>query len=154
MASDTFILLNIQPRFAESILNGTKKWEYRKMAPKINEETKMLLYASGDVRAVVGECLVTEVIRLPLDELIERTIYESNSTKEGLLSYFSNATIGSALHLKDPKTYKDPINLSEIVKLVSDFIPPQNFYYLRSEDKRFSKLYRLIESKTKMKSRC
>ncbi len=154
MVSDIIILLNIQPNFADYIIDGTKKWEYRRRAPKIKEDTRMLLYASGNVQAIVGECLVTEVLHMPLESLIERTIHETPSTREGLSSYFSGIYICSALRLKEPKKYEKPITLSEIIDKFPGFVPPQSFYYLRSGEQKFNELYKLIDSRRKAKNKC
>lgn len=44
----------IRPEYAKSILDGTKKYEYRKVACKKPIE-KMLIYATAPIMQVVGE---------------------------------------------------------------------------------------------------
>jgi predicted transcriptional regulator len=41
--SERVVLLGIKPQFAEDILSGRKKWEYRRVPPKITANTKMVL---------------------------------------------------------------------------------------------------------------
>lgn len=151
MSDEKAILLSVLPTFAYQILDGTKKWEYRKRAPKIEEKTKMFLYASGDVGAIIGECVVTKVIQMPVEELIENTIDETPSSKEGVRAYFAGHHMGSALRVEEPEKYGKPITLLEIIDRIPGFAVPQNFYYLRKDDLKFSPLLRMIESREKTK---
>ena len=51
----------IRPEYAKSILDGTKKYEYRKVACKKPIE-KMLIYATAPIMQVVGEADIREVL--------------------------------------------------------------------------------------------
>ncbi len=140
------ILLGIKPQFAEDILDGRKKWEYKRVPPKIIAKTKMVLYASGNMQSIIGDCTVTEILRKPVNELIDKTINESTSTREGLQEYFSGLEIGSALRVEKPKRYANFISLTDIKEKAHNFVPPQNFYYLRRGDQRFAFIFAILDS--------
>ncbi len=139
------IILSIKPKFAEAILNGTKKWEYRRIPPNIKETTPMILYATEKTKAIVGVCQVTQLLRKPLKSLIKLTITETTSTREGLNEYFNGIKLCSALRVENP--FRIEIKLEKIRELMPSFVAPQSFYYLKKEDKRHMKLFMLLKNK-------
>ena len=62
------ILLSIKPTYAESILSGRKRFEFRKRLSKSNID-KIYLYASAPVKRIVGEVQVISNISLGKSEL-------------------------------------------------------------------------------------
>jgi predicted transcriptional regulator len=48
------IVMAIKPRFAQAILNGTKKYEFRKTAPAKEWSGKIYLYETAPTSAIVG----------------------------------------------------------------------------------------------------
>ena len=48
------VILSIKPEFVEKIINGEKKFEYRRKIFKKDVE-KVLIYASSPIKLVVGE---------------------------------------------------------------------------------------------------
>jgi len=49
------VLLSIKPEYAEKILNGEKKYEFRKVLPKNKSITKVIIYATMPIGKVIGE---------------------------------------------------------------------------------------------------
>lgn len=49
------VLLSIQPEYAEKILNGTKRFEYRKAVTRNESVRTVVIYATMPVGKVVGE---------------------------------------------------------------------------------------------------
>ena len=144
--SERAVLLGIRPQFAEDILSGKKLWEYRRVPPKLTAETILVLYASGDVQSIVGDCTITEILQRPINELMDQTIGETTSTREKLQEYFSGLEIGSAIRVENPNRYVTPISLDEIRGKVHNFVPPQNFYYLRRNDAKFDFVFSVLDS--------
>ena len=50
------ILLSINPQYVESILNGTKEYEFRKNIDKI------IIYSTSPIMKVVGEAEVDDIL--------------------------------------------------------------------------------------------
>ncbi len=139
------ILLSIFPKWAEAILNGEKKWEYRRIPPKnITSGSRVILYATGNKRKIVGEFIVGAVLREPVLSLIKHTLAETPHTKEEINSYFFGLNMGCALEVKKYKKYEKPISLIEIKKHVPSFNPPQNFIYLRENNPKHKALLKLL----------
>lgn len=55
------ILLSINPNHVENILNGTKKYEFRKKACK-RQIDKILIYCTTPIMKVVGEAEVEDIL--------------------------------------------------------------------------------------------
>lgn len=50
------ILLSIHPNYAEAILAGTKRWEYRRRGPRFKVRlARLYLYATTPVSMIIGE---------------------------------------------------------------------------------------------------
>lgn len=139
------IVLSIKPKFAEAILNGTKKWEYRRTPPSIEETTPMVLYATEETKAIVGACQVTQLLRKPLESLIELTLSETTSTREGLKEYFKGIELCSALRVENP--FRTEIKLEEIRELMPSFMAPQSFYYLKRDEEKHKRLLTVLENR-------
>ncbi len=126
------VLIAIQPRWADEILSGNKKWEYRRTTIHADVGSRMILYASGNVHAIVGEAIIEKVLNEPVDLLIKHTVKEVPETEADLKASFSGHEIGHAIKVKDPFRYKMPFTLTMIRQQIPRFNPPQSFYYIRS----------------------
>ncbi len=147
--TERIVFISIKPNYAFDILNLKKKWEYRRISPQLNTRTRMMIYASGEVQAVVGDCVISEVVQTQVKELIDLTIAETTSTREGLQEYFKGLKLGSALKLENPYRYERQIPLSEIRERIPDFMPPQNFFYLKVGDSKLEFLFDKVVSEHK-----
>ena len=123
----TTVLLSIKPAFAESILNGTKSVEFRRVIFKSKSVTKVILYASHPVKKVVGEFEVYDILSLKIDLLWEQTSRHAGIDKNYFYSYFSGKSVGHAIKITRPRRYKNPVDLAEGYSVRR---PPQSFQYV------------------------
>jgi predicted transcriptional regulator len=98
------------------------------------------------VQSIIGDCIITKILQKPVDELADQTINESSSTRERLQEYFSGLETASALRVENPQRYTTPISLADIRKNIQNFVPPQNFYYLKRNDQRFGFVFSVLDS--------
>lgn len=118
------ILLSIKKEYADKILNGTKKYEYRKVLA-YNVKT-IVIYVTWPIKKVVGEVEVIYSVTEDKNDLWNRSKEYSGITKEFYDEYFKNKIFGSAYRLGEVRIYdkaKDLIDLG--IKNV-----PQSFVYL------------------------
>ena len=66
------ILISINPEHVANIINGTKKYEYRKIAAK-QDVSSIIIYETTPIKRIVAEAEIAEVIMLPPEELWEQT---------------------------------------------------------------------------------
>ena len=124
----TKVLLSIKPQFAEKILSGDKKYEFRRLLYKSPNVEKIIIYATAPVMKVVGEFDIAEVHSMELEALWEKTMEYSGIEKQFYDSYFKGRESGHAIEVKKVKRYKTP-------KALIDFnvgYPPQSFVYVES----------------------
>jgi len=63
------VLLSIKPEYAEKILSGEKKYEYRRAIFKDQSVNKIIIYASSPIQKVIGEFDIECIITQNLNEL-------------------------------------------------------------------------------------
>lgn len=119
------ILLSIKPKHVENILNGTKKYEYRKYPCK-QKPDKILIYSTSPVKKIVGEVAVLDIIRLQKDQLWEITKEHGAINEKDFKTYYNNTDIAIAYKLGEVTEY-------DKYKEISEFglkQPPQSFIYI------------------------
>jgi len=121
------VLLSIKPEYAEKILNGTKRFEYRKAVPRNEAVRTVVIYATMPVGKVVGEFEVAGVLREKPDVLWKRTKEASGITRAFFDEYFSGRNEAMAIAVREPKRYAKPLSLKDVSGSVT---PPQSFQYL------------------------
>lgn len=121
------ILISINPEHVENILNGSKKYEYRKIVAK-QDISSIIIYETTPVKRVVAEVEIIDVLMLSPENLWKETHSESGTSKEFFDQYFQNREIAYAYKLGRVKVYKTPRTLREFgVKAA-----PQSFVYIQA----------------------
>lgn len=120
------VILAIKPEFAEKILSGEKRFEFRRSIWKKRNVKTVLIYASAPVSKVIGEFEVKHIHLASLLTLWNFTKDKSPGiNKEFFDSYFEGKTSGFAVEIMFPTRYIFPLDIGE------DFgkKAPQNFTY-------------------------
>lgn len=130
---DRMVVLSLRPRFAEAILAGDKTVELRRTVPKIVVPTRALLYAATPVRALLGTCIITDVVAADL-----AILWREHGSRTGLLhrefrQYFAGVDAGAALTLADPQRFSREIPLEDLRARPRGFRPPQSFAYVDAQ---------------------
>lgn len=127
---DRMVVLSLKPRFAEAILAGNKTVELRRTMPQIVVPTQALLYATSPVRALLGTCVVTDVVSADLDILWRNFGSRADLNYREFKQYFDGVDSGAALTLADPRTFTRRIPLEDLRAKRKGFRPPQSFAYM------------------------
>ena len=120
------IIVSINPRHVNNIINGSKRYEYRtRIASKgVN---KLLIYETAPIKKVVAEVDVIEVLSLDPNILWEQTKDYSGISKKFFDEYFKNRSVAYAYKLGKVKVYDEPKSLIEFGLRTA----PQSFAYAR-----------------------
>lgn len=119
------ILISINPEHVDNIINGIKKFEYRRKAAK-KDVSSIVIYETKPIKCVVAEAEILEVLEMPLEELWNLTKHASGITKEYYLSYFKGKKMAYAYKLGKVTKYNKPKPLTEFgIKSA-----PQSFVYI------------------------
>ena len=119
------MLLSIKPKYANKIISGEKKYEFRKFHCRTNVDT-IVIYASSPIKQIIGEVSIIEIIEGEKDEVWNRTKQNSGITKKDYKDYYKNKNSAVAYKLGQVTVYEEPIDISE----VGLTYVPQSFAYI------------------------
>jgi len=119
------ILLSINPEHVENILNGSKRFEFRKVRCK-SDVDKIVIYATYPIMKVVAEVSVEKIIEGNLNEVWKQTKNFSGINRAFYYKYYSGKKKAVAYKLCDVKRYKKRKKLSSYGLSFA----PQSFVYL------------------------
>lgn len=137
------LLVSIKPNFAEQILDGSKKVEFRRRHPRqIELGSRMLIYASSPIRALIGTAVVFDVVEASPEEVW--SVYQDvgGIEHDAFNAYFESSDRAVAIRLRKPVRLDKAIPLDDLRCKWPGFHPPQQFAYLTSE--RLRKITRII----------
>ena len=120
------VLLSIKPKYAELILSGEKKYEFRRSIFRNPRIKQIIIYASSPVSKIIGEFEIDDILSFDIKELWSHTMDHAGIDKEYYDTYFSGKDIGHAIKVKNAKRYSKHKELKEFnVKRA-----PQSFAYI------------------------
>lgn len=119
------ILLSINPNHVENILNGTKRYEFRKKACKRHVD-KILIYSTNPIMRVVGEAEVEDVLIDNPEIIWKKTKKKSGIDKSFFDQYYEDREQAVAYKLKNVIKYREPKELKDYG--ISN--APQSFQYI------------------------
>lgn len=121
------VLLSVKPEFAEKILTGEKKYEFRKAIFKNSDVKTVVIYATMPLGKVVGEFDFDIVLSDKPSAIWAETSTFSGITKKFFNEYFNGRNNAYAIKIAKVRRYKNPKNLKEFVP---SGLAPQSFCYL------------------------
>jgi len=119
------MLLSINPQHVENILNGQKKFEFRKVRCRADVDN-IVLYATSPIMQIVGEADVIEIIQDRLDVVWEITSEYAGISRRFYDKYYQGKDKAVAYKLGKVKRYERPLQLSEL----GIGYAPQSFVYI------------------------
>ena len=122
-------LLSIKPEFVEEIIEGRKKFEYRKKVFKRSDISSIVVYATKPYGKVVGEFEIETILEENIDKLWSDTKHLSGISEEFFYEYFKDRDSGFAIQIKKFREYNKHLELSEFDSTIK--APPQSFCYIR-----------------------
>ena len=129
------ILLSIKPRYADKILAGSKKYEFRKVIFRHPDVHEIVIYSSSPVKKIVGTFTIQSVVEHHPLALWEHCKESAGIGEEDFFSYFEGRKRGYAIEIG--KT--DPLETPVDPKVCDpEFVPPQSFQYV--DDTFYSKI--------------
>lgn len=121
------VLLSIKPEFVDKILDGSKKFEFRKGIFKNDKVKSVVIYSTMPVGKVVGEFDIEAIIEGSPNRVWDITKEYSGITKDFFDSYFVNKDKAFAIKIANVKKYDPPVPLSSLGKNIK---APQSYKYL------------------------
>ena len=119
------ILLSINPEYSERILQGVKKYEYRRQIAKKNVD-RILIYSTAPEMKIVGSVEVKGVLAKSPEILWNETKSEAGICREKFFRYFNGKETAYAYQLGKVCQFNPPKTLADYQVSV----PPQSFMYV------------------------
>lgn len=114
--------------YAERLLSGTKRFEYRRR-PISRELTHIIVYASSPLKRIVGVLEVSEVHTYSPRQAWARTKRDSGISKHEFDAYFAEADTAFAIEINPEATMR--LNRMLLpVEIHENFKIPQSFMYV------------------------
>lgn len=124
MAKVTDAIISIRPIFAEAILSGLKTVELRRRIPPIEVGTRLWIYATRPVAAVIGSAIVDQIIRGTPEYVWESCASGAGLGRRDFDAYFGGAAEAVGLTLTKVRRAK-PIEMEQLRSVRNGFHPPQ-----------------------------
>lgn len=121
------VLLSIKPEFAEKILSGEKRFEFRKKIFKNKSVKTVVIYATMPVGKVIGEFEIDEIIENEPKRLWIQTQKKSGITKSFFDEYFKEKKTAFAIGVGRITRYEKALSLS---CFGNGIVAPQSYRYL------------------------
>lgn len=121
------VLLSIKPEYAEKILSGEKRFEFRKVSFENETVSSVVIYATKPVGKVVGEFEIAEIYRDKPSKIWAKTKKFAGIDKVFFDEYYEGRDVAVAISVGAVQKYQEPFDLSE---LGAGITPPQSFRYL------------------------
>ena len=132
----SILVLSIRDHHANSILDGNKTVELRRMRPNIDEGDIVLIYIPKPIMAVVGGFAVKSVVSAKPEALWKQVGRKSGLTKRQFIQYYSGTSVGFGIKIAKVWRLSTSLSLPKLRQWWPNFIPPQGFRYLRSSEIR------------------
>ncbi len=120
------VLLSVKPKYANEIVSGRKKYEFRKSIFKRENIEKMYIYSSSPVQKIIAIVDIDGILSDSPQKLWEQCHEDAGISKCEFFNYFKNYEIGYAIKISNILEFSTPID----PYIDEDFRPPQSFYYL------------------------
>lgn len=121
------VLLSIKPEFVERILDGSKRFEFRKGAFKNSNVKSVVIYATMPIGMIVGEFDIADVIEDTPSIVWKKTQKYAGISKHFFDSYFDSRERAVAIQISNVRKYETPMLLSSLGENIS---APQSYRYL------------------------
>ena len=120
--------MSIKPEFVAEIMNGNKKFEYRKNIFKRKDVSSIIVYATKPYGKVVGEFEIEDIIVDNPKNIWKETKHVSGITKQFFYDYFEGRDKGFAIGIKKFVEYDTPLDLVSLNSNIK--VAPQSFCYI------------------------
>lgn len=120
------VLLSVKPKYANEIVSGRKKYEFRKSIFKRENIEKMYIYSSSPIKKIIAIVDIDGILSDSPQKLWEQYHEDAGISEIEFFDYFKNSDIGYAIKISNVQEFPTPID----PYIDEDFRPPQSFYYL------------------------
>ena len=129
-STERVALMAIHPRYADAILDGTKRVEFRKR--RLAEDIRtVLIYATAPVSRVIGRFTVDDIVEATPDRIWQEYGAVGVIEQDAFFGYFGDAPAAVAILVGGSERFSEPVALADIEARPA---VPQSFAYIAADD--------------------
>jgi len=122
------VLLSIKPRYANEIIAGRKKYEFRKSRPRLAKRNqRAYIYSTAPVGRIVGAFKIRDVVQDHPKRLWSDFGNQGGIDRKSFFDYYGKRKLGVAIEIAGLEVFETPLNPHHSIK---GFVAPQSFSYL------------------------
>ncbi len=127
--TSTSVILSIKPIYAQAIMSGTKKVEFRKKIFK-RPVDKIFVYSSSPEKKIIGFFTIKEIVQNNPKKLWREFSDVGGIDKIDFFNYYQNSETGFSIKIYGVQKFKNGIDPSDIFE---NFCAPQSYIYLEEK---------------------
>lgn len=131
------VLLSIRPGYAKSIIDGTKRIEFRRK-PFSQKVDNVVIYSTAPIKKIVALFTVSYITEGSPETIWARYRHASGIDARAFQTYFRGTSRATAIGIGLVSVVNPPVSLASISR---SLYPPQSFAYLKKD--LFRKLARV-----------
>jgi len=124
------VLLSIKPKYVKSIIEGDKRYEFRKTIFKNREINRIYIYSSSPVKKIVGTFEIGGILEDHPVDLWDNVKEYAGINERDFFSCFEGKPWAFAIKIQNLQEFNDPIDPYE---MIPGFVPPQSYCYIDEE---------------------
>jgi predicted transcriptional regulator len=124
------VLLSIKPKYAKSIIEGEKRYEFRKAIFKNRDIDRIYIYSSSPVKKIVGTFEIGEILEDHPIDLWDNVKEYAGINDRDFFAYFDGKSRAFAIKIQNLQEFNDPVDPYETMPR---FVPPQSYCYMDRE---------------------
>jgi type I restriction enzyme S subunit len=121
------VLLSIKPKYVKSILEGGKRYEFRKTIFKNREINRIYIYSSSPVKKIVASFVIGDILEDCPSDLWDTVKEHAGIDYLDFFAYFEGKSRAFAIEIQNLRELTDPIDPYETMP---GFVPPQSYCYM------------------------
>lgn len=120
------LLISIKPKYVKYIVDGKKRYEYRKCIFK-KEIEQIYIYSTSPQKKIIGYFKYTKYLKGHPNDIWDKTKKFAGISKKEYDDYFNNRNIAYAIEIKEFFQFEKSINP---IDYIPNFVAPQSYKYL------------------------
>lgn len=143
------LLISLKPGYADLVFCGLKTAELRRRISTFVENRDVFVYVSSPVMILRGGFRVGQVWSGSPQEIWHTVSELAGVSRKVFDDYYAGQNVAFALEIIDVWEFENPITLQELRSRFPDFVVPQSYRYLKTNERRsFRNLKRRIDYST------
>jgi type I restriction enzyme S subunit len=117
----------MKPKYVKSILEGGKRYEFRKTIFKNREINRIYIYSSSPVKKIVASFVIGDILEDHPVDLWDTVKEYAGINDRDFFTYFEGKSRAFAIEIQNLLELPDPIDPYETMP---GFVPPQSYCYM------------------------